>query len=93
MTTEVRNILLGVVVVCVLFGFVLRDAFSQDREAQKEALRLQATEFCAAVGQPPNLLRDAINSAIAQDPKKWVPIAEWWNAIVDRYEKLRCGDA
>jgi hypothetical protein len=97
MTTEVRNILVGLLVAILLLICVAwRDpAFGQEANSEdlKQILRLRATEFCATVGKPPEQLRDAINNAMAQDPKTWMPIALWWNRIAERYEKAGCGDA
>lgn len=68
-------------------------AKAQDREAQKETLRLQATEFCAYVRKPPPQIAAALNEAVKQDPKTWLPAIQWWNKISEHYEKAGCGDA
>ena len=66
---------------------------AQDRAEQKRLLQLQATEFCAVVRQPPAVLGEAIQNALAQDPKTWFPAAVWWNRIVERYQTAGCADA
>lgn len=68
-------------------------AWSQNREVAKEILRLQYTEFCATVKKPPQVIAEALNNAMAQDPKMWMPAIIWWNAIVAKYQEAGCGDA
>lgn len=63
------------------------------REFQKDMLRLSYTEFCANVSEPPNVIREALNNAMAQDPKTWLPAVLWWNKIVDKYKEARCGES
>lgn len=76
----------------ILMAICFQPAKAQDREAQKESLRLQATEFCAFVGKPPQIIADALNKAVEQDPKTWLPAVLWWNKLHEKYEKARCGD-
>ena len=71
---------------------VAHSVYAQD-DPRKEYLRLQATEFCATVKQPPAALAEALNQAIQVDPQKWLPIAAWWNAIVEKYQALKCGES
>lgn len=70
-----------------------RPAHGQDSEYLKQILRLQTTEFCASVGKPPQIIAEALNKALEQDPKTWLPIVLWWNRIAEKYEKAKCGDA
>ena len=70
----------------------LMAAHSASAEDQrKEYLRLQATEFCASVKKPPDVIAEALNNAVKQDPKTWMPAIVWWNAIAERYNELKCG--
>jgi hypothetical protein len=92
-TPEVRNILIGFGLAMFVIGYLCRDAFAQDSEYLKQILRLQATEFCASVGKPPQVIADALNKALEADPKTWLPAVLWWNRIAEKYEKARCGDA
>ncbi len=62
-------------------------------EYLKQILRLQTTEFCATVGRPPQVIADALNKALEQEPRVWLPAVTWWNQIVDKYKAARCGDA
>jgi hypothetical protein len=77
----------------LLIGLMISPASSQDRELQKETLRLQATEFCAHVKKPPPQIAAALNEAVKQDPKTWLPAILWWNQLAEHYEKAGCGDA
>jgi hypothetical protein len=61
-------------------------------DPRKEYLHLQATEFCATVKKPPEAIAEALNNAVKQDPKTWMPAIVWWNAIAERYNELKCGD-
>ena len=92
MTDEIRNILLGIGVVAVLL-VASCELRATDSEYLKQILRLQTTEFCATVGKPPQVIADALNKALEQDPKTWLPAVLWWNRIAEKYEKARCGDA
>lgn len=67
-------------------------AYAQE-DPRKEYLRLQATEFCATVKQPPPAMAAALNQLVQADPKTWMPVIDWWNAIAERYAELKCGDA
>jgi hypothetical protein len=91
-TDEIRNIALGIGVVLVLF-VASCELRATDSEYLKQILRLQTTEFCATVGKPPQVIADALNKALEQDPKVWLPAVLWWNRIAEKYEKARCGDA
>ena len=68
-------------------------AKAQDSEWVKQVLRLEYTTFCATVKKPPPQLVDAINEAMKQDPKTWMPVVIWFNAIAEKYQKAGCGDA
>jgi hypothetical protein len=91
-TPEVRNIALGIGVMVILL-VASCELRATDSEYLKQILRLQATEFCATVGRPPQVIADALNKALEQDPKTWLPAVLWWNRIAEKYEKARCGDA
>ncbi len=93
MTDEARNIALGAGVVLILLvaSCALR-AEEPNSEYLKQILRLQATEFCAHVGRPPQDVAEGINQGIAVDPKKWVPHASWFNRLVEAYKKAGCGE-
>jgi hypothetical protein len=91
-TPEVRNIALGIGVMVILL-VASCELRATDSEYLKQILRLQATEFCATVGKPPQVIADALNKALEQDPKVWLPAVLWWNRIAEKYEKARCGDA
>jgi hypothetical protein len=95
MTAEIRNILTGLVLACLCLGWLARDAWAQEPNSEylKQILRLQTTEFCATVGKPPQVIADALNKALEQDPKTWLPAVLWWNKLHEKYEKARCGDA
>lgn len=75
-----------------ILAFCVQPAFALDQADQREALRLQATEFCATVGKPPEVLAKMLNTVGPQDPKMWGPVIEWWNRIAEKYEKAGCGD-
>lgn len=83
------------VLLSILAGMKLARADDDPRyhEYQKQMLRLSYTEFCANVSEPPNVIREALNSAMAQDPKTWLPAVLWWNKIVDKYKEARCGES
>jgi hypothetical protein len=91
-TDEARNIALGAGVALILL-IASCELRATDSEYLKQILRLQATEFCATVGRPPQVIADALNKALEQDPKTWLPAVLWWNRIAEKYEKARCGDA
>jgi hypothetical protein len=91
-TDEARNIALGAGVALILL-IASCELRATDSEYLKQTLRLQATEFCATVGKPPQVIADALNKALEQDPKVWLPAVLWWNRIAEKYEKARCGDA
>jgi hypothetical protein len=91
-TDEARNIALGAGVALILL-IASCELRATDSEYLKQILRLQATEFCATVGKPPQVIADALNKALEQDPKVWLPAVLWWNRIAEKYEKARCGDA
>jgi hypothetical protein len=91
-TDEARNILLGAGVVLILF-VASCELRANDSEYLKQILRLQTTEFCATVGKPPQVIADALNKALEQDPKVWLPAVLWWNRIAEKYERSKCGDA
>lgn len=85
-----------IIVVCLAalaIGAGVKIAKADDyREYQKQMLRLSYTEFCAAVGPPPRVIAEALNQAMAQDPKTWLPAVLWWNQIADKYKEAKCGD-
>lgn len=81
----------GLFLLVFLTAAIIASAHAED--PRKEYLRLQATEFCAVVGKPPAALAEALNNAVKQDPKTWLPAIAWWNAIAERYDALKCGDA
>lgn len=94
MTDEVRNVLLGVgVMVILLVASCSLRAEEPNSEYLKQILRLQTTEFCATVGKPPQVTAEALNKAMEQDPRVWLPAVLWWNRIAEKYERARCGDA
>jgi hypothetical protein len=86
-----------VVIPCLVFIAVLvggKYAKSDDyREYQKQMLRLSYTEFCATVGPPPQVIANALNEAMKQDPKTWLAAVLWWNQIADKYKEAKCGDS
>jgi hypothetical protein len=84
----VKTVIVLFVVVLVL-GSAISAARGED--PRKEYLRLQATEFCATVKRPPDTIAEALNNAVKQDPKTWMPAIVWWNAIAERYNELKCG--
>lgn len=77
----------------LLFTSLARAEDDQYREFQKDMLRLSYTEFCTTVGKPPQVIADALNKAMEQDPRTWLPAVLWWNRIAEKYEKAKCGDA
>jgi hypothetical protein len=85
----VKTIIVLFVVVLVL-GSVISAARAED--PRKEYLRLQATEFCSVMKPPPAALVAAINHAVEQDPKTWMPVVAWINRLIERYNELKCGE-
>lgn len=83
-------VVIAATVVALLFSLPSK---GQDREEQKATARMQLSEFCAHVKKPPQAIADALNNAMAQDAKTWLPAVLWWNRIVDRYKELGCGDS
>lgn len=81
-------------VLVILFGMVIsRATKAQDSEYVKQILRLEYTTFCHVVGKPPQALAEALNQSVAQDPKTWLPVVQWWNRIAEKYAEAKCGDA
>jgi hypothetical protein len=86
-------VLVGLVILGLLaFGIPAR-AESVTVDQAKNILRLQYSEFCAVVKKPPSALAEALNQSVAQDPKTWLPVIAWWNAICEKYKAAGCGDA
>jgi hypothetical protein len=83
--------MLRIAALCAVMALIVaHTAYAQD-DPRKEYLRLQATEFCATVKRPPDTIAEALNNAVKQDPKTWMPAIVWWNAIAERYNELKCG--
>jgi hypothetical protein len=59
----------------------------------QQLLNYKFSEFCASVGKPPAPLAEALNQAVTQDPKTWLPVVQWWNKIAEKYAEAKCGDA
>jgi hypothetical protein len=76
-----------------LLAFGIPARAQADSEYTKQILRLQYTEFCATVKKPPSALAEALNQSVGQDPKTWLPVIVWWNAIAEKYKAAGCGDA
>lgn len=95
MTDDARNLMLGIGVVLILLvaACELR-AQGNPRVYDEQLLNYRFSEFCSVVGKPSQLLAEAINGAIAQNPAdpKWRREADWFNRIVEHYHKVRCGE-
>ncbi len=95
MTTEIRNILIGLAVVCFIMGWLARDAWAEEPNSEylKQILRLQYTEVCSTPMPKGDALPNALNEALKADAKTWLPWVRWWNEMHAKYERGKCGDA
>lgn len=86
-------IFVGLAILALLAFGVPAKAEEPNSEWVKQVLRLEYTTFCATVKKPPPQLVDATNEAMKQDPKTWMPVVIWFNAIAEKYAKAECNDA
>lgn len=83
--------LMGFAAVCLMTA-VKADDKKDLREFQKQILYLQYTEICSTPLPRGGALTEALNKAMEQDPKTWLPWVLWWNELRDKYMVGQCGD-